>query len=419
MTLRMRSLLRTSLLLLLAFIWFFVPAAALAATSAEALAALQAELAKDVDLPMLAKQEYAKIALSKADAATSRQLLWKHYARRLAKERSAEVAAGRLIDGKVEMPFFLKKFGDKPAAGHSLWISLHGGGGAPPQVNDSQWENQKRLYRLEEGIYVAPRAPTNSWNLWHEGHIDRLFDRLIADLIVLEQIDPNRVYILGYSAGGDGVYQLGPRMADRWAAAAMMAGHPNDAQPLSLRNVPFAIQVGALDGAFNRNEVAKSWGQQLDRLQEKDPQGYPHLVKIHAGKAHWMDGNDAQVLPWMAKQTRNPIPDVVVWKQGGQVHSRSYWLAVPPDQSRGGTLVTARRDKQTITIQNVEGVSQLLIRLSDRMLDIDQPVRVVYKDQELFNARVSRTFANQIATLLERGDPELVFDSEVSVEMPK
>src|SRR5262249_58632623 len=89
------------------------------------------------------------------------------------------------------------------------------------------------LYKLSEGIYVAPRAPTNTWNLWHEGHIDRLFGRLIEDYIALGAIDPDRVYVMGYSAGGDGVYQIGPRLADRWAGAAMMAGHPN---PAALRN---------------------------------------------------------------------------------------------------------------------------------------------------------------------------------------
>jgi len=47
----------------------------------------------------------------------------------------------------------------------------------------------------------------------------------------------------------------------------MMAGHPNEASPLGLRNVPFAIQVGALDVAYKRNEVAAEWGRKLDELQ--------------------------------------------------------------------------------------------------------------------------------------------------------
>jgi poly(3-hydroxybutyrate) depolymerase len=51
---------------------------------------------------------------------------------------------------------------------------------------------------------------------------------------------------MGYSAGGDGVFQIAPRMADHWAAAAMMAGHPGDAAALNLRNLPFTIFMGGL-----------------------------------------------------------------------------------------------------------------------------------------------------------------------------
>ena len=43
-------------------------------------------------------------------------------------------------------------------------------------------------------------------------------------MIAFYGVDSDRVYLMGYSAGGDGVYQVAPRMADRFAAAAMMAG---------------------------------------------------------------------------------------------------------------------------------------------------------------------------------------------------
>ena len=41
-------------------------------------------------------------------------------------------------------------------------------------------------------------------------------------------VDPNKVFLSGYSAGGDGTYQMGPMLAEWGAGAAMMAGHPND-----------------------------------------------------------------------------------------------------------------------------------------------------------------------------------------------
>ena len=225
--------------------------------SHEAVASLQQYLAHPLDKrPVIAELPFAKVAFTKADAEAAQKLLWEDYAAMIRQTRQDEIKDRMLHDGNLEMPFFYQVFGEKPAGGRSLFISMHGGGNTAKQVNDQQYENQKRLYKPAEGVYLAPRAPTNTWNLWHEPHIDRLFARLIEDLIVLEEVDPNRVYIMGYSAGGDGVYALAPRMAARLAAASMMAGHPNDTSPLGLRNLPFAIHVGALDGGYGRNKVA-------------------------------------------------------------------------------------------------------------------------------------------------------------------
>ena len=99
------------------------------------------------------------------------------------------------------MPFAYKVFGEKPKEGRSLFLSMHGGGGAPARVNDQQYENQKGLYKPEEGVYLAPRAPSNTWDLWHQSHIDAFFERLIEDMVVFEDVNRDRVYLMGYSAG--------------------------------------------------------------------------------------------------------------------------------------------------------------------------------------------------------------------------
>jgi hypothetical protein len=390
-----------------------------AGRSAEALEALRAALAAGpAALAGLADRDFARVPFTRADAAVARELLWKAHVAIIRKDRAAEVKARVLKDGDLEMPFWFKPFGKKPAAGRSLWISLHGGGGAPKQVNDSQWENQKHLYTLEEGIYLAPRAPTNAWNLWHQPHIDRLFGRLIEDLVVLEDVDPDRVYVLGYSAGGDGVYQLGPRMADTWAGAAMMAGHPNGVSLLSLRNVPFALLVGGNDSGYNRNKVAREYAARLDGLHEADPKGYRHFVKIYEGKGHWMDREDRAALPWLLQGTRDPTPERVVWKQTGTPHDRSYWLAVPPGKAKADSLVIARREGQTVEITQAEKVSRLLVRLDDRMADLDRPVVVTHAGKDLYRGTPARTVEVMLRTLAGRGDPRLMFDAEVSVALP-
>jgi poly(3-hydroxybutyrate) depolymerase len=361
------------------------------------------------------KQAFLDTPLTKQDAQAARTLLWDDHVRMIRATRAAEMKARTITDGNLKMPFAYTIFGDKPANGRSLFISMHGGGNAPKALNDQQWENQKRLYKPAEGVYLAPRAPTNTWNLWHEAHIDRMFDRLIEDLIVFEDVDPNRVYLMGYSAGGDGVYQLAPRMADRWAAASMMAGHPNDAQPLGLRDLPFAIHVGANDGGFNRNKVAAEWGKKLDALAKADPGGYVHVVKLHAGKGHWMDREDAEAVPWMATFTRNPIPKKVAWKQSTVTHPRFYWLAVEAGDEKAGAEIVAQYKGQEITIDKSD-VASVKIRLDDRMMDLDKPITVRWGDKKVFEGKAARTIRVMAQTLSERGDPQGVFDSEIDAK---
>ena len=339
--------------------------------------------------------------------------------RMVRKKRAAEMKARRLTLGKYEMPFFYKVFGSKPRAGRSLYISMHGGGGAPKGVNDRQWENQKKLYEPEEGVYLAPRAPSDTWNLWHRSHIDRFYDRLIENLVVFEDVDPDRIYILGYSAGGDGVYQLAPRMADRWAAAAMMAGHPNETQPLGLRNIGFTLHMGGDDGAYNRNKVAKQWKEKLAALRADDPDGYVHDVQIHAGKGHWMDREDRVALPWMAKFRRDPLPQKIVWFQDDVTHERFYWLALPPGSAKKGQHIVATRKGQTLRIERAEKCGRLLIRLSDAMVDLDKEVVIEAASGEVFRGKVSRSLETLKQTLAERGDPRSMFAAEIEVDLTK
>ena len=357
--------------------------------------------------------------LTKAEADATAQRLWDERVAQIRHDpaRVAEVNSHLVeLDG-LNMPFFTKVFGDKPTGGRSLYLSMHGGGGAPARVNNQQYENQKKLYQPAEGVYLAPRAPTDTWDLWHQTHIDAFFARLIADMVAFEDVNPDKVYLMGYSAGGDGVYQVAPRMADRFAAVAMMAGHPNESKPLGLRNLPFNLHMGGNDAAYNRNKIARTYGDELDKLAAADPGGYPHLVEIHPGKPHWMDREDASAVPWMAKFTRETAPKKVVWYQDDVTHDQFYWLAVPPGQAKAGTTVTATILGQEVQITQADGIDHLIIRLDDRLLDLDQPVKVTVRGETRFEGKLSRSAATLAKTLDERTDPKLMFPVEVEVDV--
>jgi hypothetical protein len=264
---------------------------------------------------------------------------------------------------------------------------------------------------------VAPRAPTDHWNLWHEAHIDGLFDRLILAAVVCAKVDPNRVYLMGYSAGGDGVYQLAPRMSDRWAAVSMMAGHPNETRPEGLRNVPFGLFMGGKDSTYDRNEIALAWKRKLKELSKTDPSGYLHFVRIYPECGHWMNRQDREALPWMLNHTRKSWPKKVVWVQDDVTHFRLYWVGVPADKAQAGSVVTAEINQQTIKISSE--VDQLNLYLSDQLVDLDQPIKVIWNQIKVFSGTVDRTAAAIEESMRERCDACLAATAILKLNKPK
>lgn len=321
-------------------------------------------------------------------------------------ERAAEVAAKSITLGDKTLLWLEKEFGSAADGKRSLWISMHGGGGTTAEVNDQQWRNQITLYQPEEGIYIAPRAPTNAWNMWHEGHIDPLFDRLIADMVATRGVDPDKVYLMGYSAGGDGVWQLAPRMADRFAAASMMAGHPGDTSLLSLRDLPFAIFMGGEDAAYDRNKLAAQKSEELDALQKADPKGYEHISRIYPGLPHWMNLKDAESVPWMAKHIRNPWPHKIVWVQDDVTHDQFYWLEIPSGSAKAGRKITATVQGNEISLDG-DVPPGITLHLSDALVNLDTAVTVKVNGSQKFQGIVKRTESAILAALKSRPDPAL------------
>lgn len=318
--------------------------------------------------------------------------------------------------GQYRMPIWWKVYGNKPAGGRSLYISLHGGGQTDPSENDGQWENQKQLYTPSEGVYLCPRAITDTWDLHFRPESDGFYEQIIQLAVVFLDVNPDKVYLMGYSAGGDGVWQVAPRMADHWAAASMMAGHPNGVRLESLRNLPFMIWCGAEDSAYDRNKVCAEYIGKLDALQAEDPEGYVHEGHIVPGKGHWMDGKDAAAVPWMAKYARNPYPKKVVWVQCDVTKEYFYWLGVPAGEARKGNTLEAEIDGNTVSIGDCD-YSSVRIYLNEQMVDLSRPVKVVHAGETLFEDTLTPSDALRKETLFTRNDLSYSFPCMVEVKL--
>jgi len=332
-------------------------------------------------------------------------------------ERQKILEVNELTLGGITMKFTWKICGSKPEEGFPLYIGLHGGGGCDKDVNDEQWENHKNLYDIECGIWFTPRAPEDCWNMWHKSYIDDMLDYIIQTFLMLEWVDPNLVYLTGYSAGGDGVYKLGPRMADRWAGCAMCAGHPNGAEVINLRNTFMALQVGAQDSPYDRNKLCLQYGDKIDALKQNDPNGYDYFCKVHEGCGHWMNKKESVFLDMFNSKIRNPYPKYIIWKQCNDVlKSNFYWLEIPKDKQNYGSQVEANIENNFINI-TTKDYDEVIVNLNEKLIDYNRDIQVKFNNSQIFQQRVFEDINLMVKSVERRFDPYLVFGTRFSISM--
>lgn len=349
------------------------------------------------------------ITFMRGDSQRIIALVWDHLLKRRSDTASSELAAKEIAIGDKKLKWVEKTFGDAPSGKHSLWITMHGGGQTSAAENDLNWRGYIGRYEFPPGsINAAPRAPVDAWNMWHVPEVDDLFDRLISDMVLARNVDPNRIYLIGYSAGGDGVYQLAPRMSDRFAAAAMCAGHPNQVTPEGLRDLPFFLYMGGEDSAYNRNTVVREFSAKMDALQQTDPAGYQHRLTVFPGLPHNMQNRESEMIPRMAGLVRTPWPKRVVWMENDDfIHSRMYWLERAPGATDPKQIYAAHVEGQIITIESPAS-GNIILRLSDELLDLDQPVEVIAGGKSVFRGTIPRSLLAVMKSLEERQDSSLV-----------
>ena len=141
-------------------------------------------------------------------------------------------------------------------------------------------------------------------------------------------------------------------------------------------------------------------------------------MRIYPGLGHWMERRDAEALPWMAGFTRDPWPDTVVWRISGPPHARYYWLSVPEEEATGGRVVRARVDGQTVFV-DTEDFTSVNLWLSDKLVDLDRPVRVVANGVPVFEGVVHRSEAAIDASLRARPDPSMIATARLPIPTKK
>lgn len=364
-------------------------------------------------------------------------------------ERESELAEGQIAMGDITMRVDMQVIGEPDEKGYPMIIALHGGGSSDtPTMNDSQWAQMKEYYKgsVTNGVYITPRGIRDTWDTHFNPESYVFYDRIIEDAVAFYNVDPDRVYLLGFSAGGDGVYAISPRMADRFAAVNMSAGHPNGVSIVNLYHLPIILQVGENDAAYQRNTVTAEYDALLKQAAITYGGGYTHTTLVHIGMPHNFYDNDsseqpvaADVKAWLetgcggtimadtnavrltGAYTREANPVRVVWEVETNASERSvhsfYWLGRSENLDQGIIVANYKSEANRITVESCTAESGVLkIYLTASMVDLFAPVTVDFCGA-ISVVTVTPALKVMRDTAQERGDPEMIYAAVIEVDV--
>lgn len=354
-----------------------------------------------------------------------------------ASEDEPALHSWELID-EDPMPFYyIKKDGGVDLKQKPLFLNIHGSG--PKSLEFPTTLKLSKSYNDAPSIYFIPQIPNERRYRWWYQPVQNAWEKLFRLAMLNDEVDVNRIHIIGISEGAYGSQRLGAYYADYLAGVGPMAGGEplKNAPPLNYRHVAFSFHTGENDTMFGRNKLTKLANTVFDSLAAAYPGNFIHNVVIQKDKAHAVDYS--LTTPWLIDFKRNATPMNISWVHF-PMHNRYrkgfYNVAIEesPDikeeyeYNRVLFDINFDKDNNTVTVdaslmhdemnavKEIEG-GRIALFLDDRYVNLKKKVKIIYNGDVVFNDKLKLRHSNLVESCGLFGDPERLFPAKVSIKL--
>lgn len=319
---------------------------------------------------------------------------------------------------------------------YSVLIALHGLGGNAGQllpfvdkiVPDGTIIVAPGAQRLQKemenedvpGIGLSSRLP-HWWSYKDESFPLRALEYVKRNY----PVDTDRVYLLGYSMGGYGAWNIGLRYADRFAGIVPLAGGISRMENFLGRDTKSRTLLAnsvMVPSWFAHGSKDTTVPTRFSRTIAKEiaEYGADYFFQEVKGRAHhlsgFLRGNELteQLVNWLGERVRDPNPRHVELAALGLYHGASYWIRI--DEAPKGATVDATVANNTYTI-TTEGVRHLTVFLDADVVDVNAPVTINVGGVELFKGIVEPSLEAVAESYAADLDPSLTYTHKVELDL--
>lgn len=241
---------------------------------------------------------------------------------------------------------------------HGAWSNHHLALRRVMGLSNRRGENDDAAKRSMPKLPNVPYlvvAPNGHETMSYEGFAEDDVWRVMNEVRMLYNVNPNRIYLTGLSMGGAGTAKLAMHKPDVFAAIAPVCGFfgvrarenqrgqkPEYLQRLETMSsayemaenalhIPAKIMHGDSDPVVPVSG-SKEFYQKLNSL------GYEAELEIYEGVDHaaWVPAyENARIFDWFSNYERDPAPKKVILKTGNPTGGKCYWLKLDePEEIR-------------------------------------------------------------------------------------
>ncbi|MBI3271253.1 MAG: hypothetical protein HYZ53_19780 [Planctomycetes bacterium] len=332
------------------------------------------------------------------------------------KGRGAEEKLEVKVDGE-ESEFYVRVPTQyAPEKKWAVYITLH-----PTEGKAYFWVRVfKRVQKVYERYIVA--APTlltpKSKITWREPKAVHQVDAVLKHLLKNYNVDTNRVFLDGFGIGC-GCLLHAQYTPDRYAGIVcrdrvyFMGKEPSRVGIQGLLDLPLYLMLGKNVEDY-RTEDADAVTK---LLKEHD---CPHMYRTIVGVGEdALTSENAHIFEWLEKQAREPFPRRVAMAPDPNAPlpmDRAYWIQLTDFSWKASLEAEYRGNLIEVKTDRVRAFDVLL---SDRFMDLDQPVQVLVNGKEKWNGKVVRDVRFLLDHVRATKDRERTYVARIPIEVWK
>ncbi|MHC4661379.1 MAG: carboxylesterase family protein [Planctomycetota bacterium] len=305
-------------------------------------------------------------------------------------------------------------------------VCLHGGGNPNGVGYEAWWWAHGRMTKH---LVMAPTSGSSSW--WAPAP-KKIVLQEIRHALLNFAIDPDRIFLVGFSNGGAGVWAIGMRHPHHFAALGPCAGSLHSETQGStpdleifenLTNTYVLIQHGSNDRVMNPRNSRRA-SEELGKISkmkgrfkyiEHEGVGHTHpmgreieITSLKDGKKKRLQQavDAANVTAFIKNKKRDPLPKEFIFITKGPNDLESYWVDVEAKEYPARVEGKVKGNDVTLTVKDVAAVT---VYLHPDLVNMEKSVTITINGKEEFNGVPEESIETALETLKRDCDSSRVF----------